>query len=180
MCFPWRLCVPPIRRQKFASLFPQAHTKKPPFRSGFSNECGKYIEGYSNSANNGVTGANETIFTIVLDVSSLKEATDGRTGARPLKIISVSSASSNVASTGVVGAKSEIVRIDTVDSEISSNVANTGVTGAKILVFNEPNSLFISFESESVDANIVFTDKRNIPVKIRVWMVLIAFILFFV
>jgi hypothetical protein len=80
----------------------------------------------------------------------------------------------------VVGAKSEIVRIDTVDSEVSSNVANAGATGAKMLVFTEAASLFISFESESVDANIVLTEKRNIPVKIKVWMVLIAFILFFV
>jgi len=97
-----------------------------------------------------------------------------------LKIIPESSASSNVALTGVVGAKSEMVRIETVDSEISSNVAKAGVTGAKTMEVNETDSLFISFESESVDANTVFTEKRNIPVKIMVWMVLIAFILFFV
>ena len=125
-------------------------------------------------------GANKAKSTVGFANSSSNEASFGRIGARLLKIIPVSGASSNVASTGVVGAKSEMVRIETVDSVISSNVANAGVTGAKILVFNEPDSLFKSFESESVDANIMFTEKRNIPVKIRVWMVLIAFILFFV
>jgi hypothetical protein len=78
----------------------------------------------------------------------------------------------------VVGAKSDIVRIETVDSEISSNVANAGVDGAKTPEVNETGSLLISFDSEWDDANIVFTEKRNIPVKNRVWMVLIAFILF--
>jgi hypothetical protein len=153
--------------------------KKPPFRSGFSNVCGKYVECYSKLANNGVAGANEAISTPGFAISSSKEATTGKTGARPSKIISVFSTSSNVASTGVVGAKSEMARIETVDSEISSNVANAGVEGAKMLVFNEAASLFIYFESEWDDAKIVFTEKRNIPVKIRAWMVLIAFIFLF-
>jgi len=154
--------------------------KKPPFWSGLSNECGKYVECYSKSANNGVAGANEATSMLGVAISSSKVAETGRTGARLSKIISVFSTSSNVASTGVVGAKSDIVRIETVDSEISSNVANAGVTGAKTIEVNETGSLFISFDAPSVDANIVFTEKRNIPVKIRVWMVLIAFILFFV
>jgi len=154
--------------------------KKPPFWSGLSNECRKYVECYSKSANNGVDGANEAKSTVGFANSSSKEAITGKTGARPSKIISVFSTSSNVASTGVVGAKSEMVRIETFDSVISSKVANSGVKGAKMLVFNEAASLLIFFESESVDANIEFTEKRNIPVKIRVWMVLIAFILFFV
>ena len=149
-------------------------------RSGFRNEGGKYVECYSKSANNGVAGANEAKSTVGFANSSSNEASFGRTGARPSKIISVSNASSNVASTGVVGAKSEIVRIDTVDSEVSSNVAIAGVTGAKTIEVNETDSLLISFDAPSVDANIVFTEKRIIPAKIRVWMVLVAFILFFV
>jgi hypothetical protein len=147
-------------------------------RSGFRNEGGKYVECYSKSANNGVAGANEAISTFGFNISSSNEASPGRTGARPSKIITASIASSNVASTGVVGAKSDIVRIETVDSEISSNVANAGVDGAKMRVFNEAASLFIYLESEWDDANIMFTEKRNIPVKIRVLMVVIAFILF--
>ena len=126
-----------------------------------------------------MAGANDAISIIVFAISSSKDAKAGRTGARPSKIISVCNASSNVASSGVMGAKAAMVRIETVDSVISSNVATAGTTGASMLVFNEAASLLISFESESVDANMVFTDKRNIPVKIRVWRVLIAFILFF-
>jgi len=145
----------------------QPEIKKNTLLERFCKEGGKYVECYSKSANNGVAGANEEISTFVFAISSSKEATNGRTGSRPSKIISISRASSNVASTGVVGAKSEMVRIETVDSEISSNVANAGVTGAKTMEVNEIDSLFISFESESVDANIVFTEKRNIPVKIR-------------
>ena len=48
-----------------------------------------------------------------------------------------------------------------VDSVMFLNVAKAGVTEAEMQVFNEPDSLFISFESESVDANIVFTEKRT-------------------
>ena len=54
-----------------------------------------------------------------------------------------------------------MARIEMVDSVMFLNVAKAGVTEAEMQVFNEPDSLFISFESESVDANIVFTEKRT-------------------
>jgi len=53
------------------------HIKKPPFWSGFRNECGKYVEGYSKSANNGVAGANDSKSTIGFVNSSSNEATAG-------------------------------------------------------------------------------------------------------
>jgi hypothetical protein len=71
--------------KKMIKKFSNDSKKIPPFRSGFSNVCGKYVECYSKLANNGVAGANEAISTFGFNISSSKEATTGKTGARPSK-----------------------------------------------------------------------------------------------
>ena len=104
---------------------------------------------YSNSANNGVSGANAFI-SIVSSTESLKSASPGAAGARfVISMFATGATSLKSASNGIEGAR-EVKSIALMLT--SSNVASAGVTGAIAARVTEALSFATGFETMSFPA----------------------------